>query len=251
MSVRMLAYLRGIVNTTCFPSVFLPVPPLFFLAPRVCLRYTISMVITYYGGQFFKVQQGDLVLAYNPAKETPEGAARGTRFGADIALVSTNHPRFNGIENVTYGEKAPFAITGPGEYETKGVYIRGLETPTNYDGAARLNTVYYVLIEGMYLCFLGAVTTPKLGENVYEAISDVDILFVPVGGEGMISPAEAHKLSLSFSPRMIIPMYDDTTALKHFLKEAGRESAKAEEKLTLKKKDLEGKEGDVAVLKIS
>jgi hypothetical protein len=44
--------------------------------------------------------------------------------------------------------------------------------------------------------------------------------------------------------------YDDKT-LKAFLKEMGEEGAETAEKLTLKRKDLEGKEGEVVVLKVS
>lgn len=209
------------------------------------------MVITYYGGQFFKVQQGDLTIAYNPIGEPLNEDARVARFGADIALVSMNHAHFNGVSNLSYGEKTPFLVSGPGEYETKGVYIRGLETSTKYGGETlRQNTLYYVSIEGMGLCFLGALDTPQLGEKIYDAIYDVDILFVPVGGGGVLTPAEAHKLSLTFSPKMIIPMHYDAAALKKFISEAGQD-AKPQEKLTLKKKDLEGKEGEVAVLKVA
>ncbi len=221
------------------------------------IGYTISMVITYYGGQFVKIQHGDLVIAYNPAKELQSSDARLARFGADIALVSLNHPHFNGVENLEYGDKKPFTITGPGEYETKDVYVRGLETRTGYGGSAvpRLNTVYYILVEGTHLCFLGAVDSPTLPEKVYEAVHDVDILFVPVGGReqggGVLQPAEAHKLSLTFSPRLIVPLSYDKETLKKFLREAGQEDAGEEEKLVLKKKDLEGKEGIVVVLKIA
>lgn len=44
--------------------------------------------------------------------------------------------------------------------------------------------------------------------------------------------------------------FDDAT-LKSFLKEMGDEKAEVTEKLTLKRKDLDGKEGEVIVLKVS
>ena len=70
----------------------------------------------------------------------------------------------------------------------------------------------------------------------------------------MFSPAAAYKLAVSLEPKIIIPTdYGDVgakDALKVFLKEAG-ESPKSEEKLTLKKKDLEGKEADIIVLALS
>ena len=80
------------------------------------------MVITHHGGQCFKVTFGDLTLVFDPISKG--GTLPAVRFGADIALVSRNHPDFNGIAEVTYGEKEPFAVTGPGEYEKEGVTIQ-------------------------------------------------------------------------------------------------------------------------------
>ena len=53
----------------------------------------------------------------------------------------------------------------------------------------------------------------------------------------------------SLEPKMIIPMDYDASSLKAFLKELGEEKADTVEKLTLKKKDLDNKEGEVVVLK--
>ncbi len=101
------------------------------------------MVITHHGGQCFKVTFGDLTLVFDPISK--KGTLPGVRFGADIALVSRNHPDFNGIEEVTYGEKVPFAITGPGEYEKEGVTVQGFLTRSKYglrkDEENAMNTV--------------------------------------------------------------------------------------------------------------
>jgi uncharacterized protein (DUF2141 family) len=48
---------------------------------------------------------------------------------------------------------------------------------------------------------------------------------------------------------MIIPMDYDDAALKAFLKEIGSEKAEVVDKLTLKRKDLDNKEGEVVVFK--
>lgn len=203
------------------------------------------MVITYFGRQFFKVQFGDTVVALNPVGK--ESKIKAARFGADIAVVSLNHPDFNGVESVTYGEKKPFAITGPGEYEVGGVSVRGFQTQSQYGKEPRLNTVYLVELEGIKLCFLGSMHTAELSDKTREALDGIDILFVPVGGGEALTPAEAHKLATKMEANVIIPMdYDDKT-LKEFLKESGK-NPKAEEKLTIKKKDLEGKAGEVVVL---
>ena len=90
---------------------------------------------------------------------------------------------------------------------------------------------------------------------------EIDILFVPIGGEGVLSASEAHEVAVSLEPRLIIPTHYPSTssgqvgigekdALKTFLKEGGAEGEKAQEKLTIKKKDLEGKAGEIVVLSV-
>ena len=74
------------------------------------------MIITYQGVEFFKVQFGDTILAFNPISK--ESKFKPTRFFADVALISANHSDFNGAENLSYNGKDPLVISGPGEYET-------------------------------------------------------------------------------------------------------------------------------------
>ena len=213
------------------------------------------MIISYHGVECVKIQFGDKVLVFNPiSKDSKFGAAR---FGADVAFISLNHPDMNGAENVAYGERKPFVATGPGEYEIKGIFAEGLAGGQSaYGGnqpAGGSNTIYLVTLEGIKICFLGALNTTNLPAPVQEAAEEVDILFVPIGGDGVLNSADAYKVAVSLEPKIIIPIHfgetGDKNVLKTFLKEGGAENEKAEEKLTLKKKDLEGKEGDIIILK--
>jgi L-ascorbate metabolism protein UlaG (beta-lactamase superfamily) len=107
----------------------------------------------------------------------------------------------------------------------------------------------------MNLCFLGAISDINLSAEVKESLGDVDILFLPIGGEGVIDSAKAEKLSVEIEPKIIIPMHYGEVgakdALKKYLKEAGEENVKPIDKLTIKRKDLEGKEGETIVLSVS
>jgi len=84
-------------------------------------------------------------------------------------------------------------------------------------------------------------------------MDSVDILFVPIGGDGVLNASDAHALAVAFESKIIIPIHYDgignSDSLKTFLKEAGAESVKPVDKLTVKKKDLENKSGEVVVLK--
>ena len=207
------------------------------------------MIITYLGGESVKVQFGDATLAFNPVSK--DSSLKPAKYGADIVLSSLNHPDMNGVDQVTFGEKKPFVINGPGEYEVRGIFIKGMPSESGYDGEKRINTVYSVQLEGMNICFLGAINQAELPKEADEEIDGVDILFVPIGGTGVLDPAKAYKLAVSIGPKIIIPMHygdlGNKDALKVFLKEAG-ENPTPTTKLTLKKKDLEGKDADVVVL---
>lgn len=207
------------------------------------------MIITYFGGEFFKVQFGDTTLAFNPISK--DSKLKSSRFGADIVLSSTYHVDFNGVDQVTHGDKKPFVINGPGEYEVNGVFIKGLSSESKYGGKDLINTIYTVSLENMNICFLGAINNSVLKNETIEALDEIDILFVPIGGDGVLDPVNAYKFAISLEPKIIIPMhYGDIglkDSLKIFLKEAG-ENPNTESKLTLKKKDLEGKEGDIILL---
>lgn len=208
------------------------------------------MIITYHNVEFFKVQQGDTVIAFNPISK--ESKFKGPRFGADVVLISANSVDLNGAESVTSKNKEPFVISGPGEYEVKDIFIKGVFYNTTYKNKKRINTVYTLVLDGIKLGFLGALDSAELGDNAKSVLNDVDVLFVPIGGEGVLNSAEAHKLATKLGAKIIIPMHygsvGEKDALKNFLKEGGEEKLKAIDKLTLKKKDLEGKEGSIVVL---
>src|SRR3989344_3099705 len=118
------------------------------------------MVITYLGSECFKVTQGDLTIALNPPSK--DSALKAPRFGSDIVLVTLDHEDFNGVEQMAFGEREPFVIKGPGEYEVKGVAVRGFASETEYGGDKGINTIYSITLEGMNLAFLVALGTTEL-----------------------------------------------------------------------------------------
>lgn len=203
------------------------------------------MVITFLGKQFFKISQGDLVLAFNPISKDSKSISVPSRFGSNLALSTINHPDYNGFETVSYGESFPFAISGPGDYEIRDIFIKGILSNTEIDGKKYINTIYKLSIEGISVCFLGVVTDEKLIGVTRDQISSPDILFVPVNH---LEPAKAYKLAVALEPKIIIPMDYDEKSLKMFIKEAGIEKINKLDKLTIKSKELIGREGEVIVL---
>ncbi len=206
------------------------------------------MVITYHGGQCFKVSFGDTTLAFNPISK--KSKLDPVKFGADVAFVTLWHPDFNGVEQVTHGAKEPFLVDGPGEYEIGQVVAHGFGVKTIYEKKEQFNTIYQVKLEEMNMVFLGSLSDPEIDPKILGEFGEIDILFVPIGGDDVLQVPQASKLAVKLEARLVIPMQYDAATLKSFLKEEGIEELKPIEKLTIKRKDVLTMSGEVVVLKV-
>jgi L-ascorbate metabolism protein UlaG (beta-lactamase superfamily) len=220
------------------------------------------MIITYGGLEFFKIQSGNLTLVFNPVSRESKTKIPSPRFKTDIAIISTDHPDFNGVKDLSGKDnKSVFIIDGPGEYEVQDVFIKGYSSKTSYGGREKINTIYKVTIEGVNLCFLGALEDKNMPDSILGELEDIEILFTPIGGEarlndgvgqGVLSASDAYKLSVKISPNVIIPMHYDVNgekdSLKKFLKEEGIKDVKPIDKLTTKKSALAVQSGEIIVL---
>ena len=208
------------------------------------------MIITYHDGGFIKITSGDTTVAFNPVSK--ESKLKETKFGADLAFVSLNHEDCNGVESVTRSGKDLFVIDGAGEYEANGVFAKGVGAESKYglqDGEEkRINTIFSLHLEDVHIVNLGAISTKKLTGKMLDGIDNIDVLFVPISGDGMIDAALANKMANSLEAKIVIPTFYDKDTLSTFLKEASAEDVKGVEKLVLKKKDLADKTGEVVVL---
>jgi len=207
--------------------------------------YNVRMILTYHEGACIRAQAGDTTLVFGPVSKQSKNF-KPTNFGADVAFISLNHSDMNGAEEAGRGEKQPFIISGPGEYEIKDMTTAGFLAGSKYGGAPLTNTVYSIHFDGLSLMYLGALGDLDLPAEVLEMDSP-DILIIPVGGAGALSPAEAQKLAVKLEAKVVIPVLFDDRSLKQFLKEVG-EDVKPVEKLTVKPRDVVGKESEVVVL---
>ena len=194
-----------------------------------------------------KVSAGDTTLAFAPISK--DSKLKAVSFGSDVAFVPFNHPDMNGVSQVSRGGKDPFVIRGPGEYEIASMTAAGHPSASRYGGQVGINTAYVVDFDDMTILYLGALIDEKLPAAITEDLEDIDILFVPIGGDGALGPREAAKIVVALEPRIVIPILcDDKEMLKTFLKEYGEEDVKPVEKFTIKAKEAATMEGSVVVL---
>jgi L-ascorbate metabolism protein UlaG (beta-lactamase superfamily) len=203
------------------------------------------MILSYHGGGCIRASAGDTTVVFGPISKASKNF-KPTNFGVDVAFVPLMHSDMNGVEESGRGDKQPFAIFGPGEYEVKDITASGFASASTYDGKELINTVYSIKFDGLNVLYLGALGA-ELPSEVLEMDSP-DILIIPVGGNGVLNPAEAQKMAVKLEAKVVIPILCDEKNLKQFLKEASAEGTKAVDKLTLKPRDVTGKQNEVVVL---
>lgn len=162
---------------------------------------------------------------------------------ADIVTVSHDHHDHNNVGAVTGNPKV---ISGPGEYEIRGVRITGIRTYHDSEGGLRRgkNTVYVIELDDLVVAHLGDLGHVPSSEQVQQ-MGNVDILLIPVGGTFTINAAQAAEVVNLIEPKIVIPMHYKTPSLKldvesvdRFLREMGVKQVEPQPKLVVNKSAL-------------
>ena len=150
----------------------------------------------------------------------------------------------------------PFVVSGPGEYEIKGVFINGIASfHDDKEGKERgQNTIYLIEAEGIRFCHLGDLGQKQLTDEQLEKIDVVDVLMIPVGGKYTIDSSQAQKIIGQIEPRIVIPMHfalpktkGELDDVSKFLKTMGKNSVIPQDKLVLKESTMP-KEGAMEIV---
>ena len=203
------------------------------------------MEISYLGHSSFKIKGKEAVLVTDPFSKEATGI-NFPKVEADIVTISHNHGDHNQSPEVL---GSPFIISGPGEYEVRGVSVTGISSFHDTNGGAErgTNTIYLIEMDGLKICHLGDLGH-KLSDRELQEISGVDILLIPVGGVYTIGPKEAVTIVSQIEPKIVIPMHYNTpdhsqeifgkmATVHDFLQEIG-ENGESLAKLSLSRDNL-------------
>ena len=209
------------------------------------------MNITWYGQSCFKITSKDITIITDPFDK--KIGIKPYTGAADIVTISHEHYDHNNVESL---RGTPFIIRNPGEYEVKNIFIRGLNSfHDKKEGEERgMNTIYIMDMEDMRICHLGDLGH-MLSDKVIEALGQIDILMIPVGGNYTIDGKEADELIDKIEPAIVLPMHYKTSSLNinidkidKFLAARGIKKHEAIDHLSIKKKEINPEENKVIVL---
>jgi L-ascorbate metabolism protein UlaG (beta-lactamase superfamily) len=192
------------------------------------------MEIEYKGANGLLIKTGQASLAVDP-KLSLVGLKDLKVDGAIEVLTAP-------LYKVDSSEEPKILIEGPGEYEASNISIRGVAARLHYD-SDRMAVCYRLDIAGFRIAVLGHISVP-LSEDQLEELGVVDIITVPVGGNGYTLDAhEAAAIVRQIDPKIVIPTHYNDPAIKYevpqdglegFLKELGATQHDTTDKLKLK-----------------
>lgn len=185
------------------------------------------MQIHYFGLSSFKIITKEATIITDPFDK--KSGLTPPRGNADILILSDkSNPMYTAVSGIS-GD--PFLINDPGEYDTKGVTVTGL--PVKQENG--YVTAFLIEAEDIKILNLAHIKDFSLKEDELEALGQIDILIIPVGGGEVMDASTASKIVNDIEPQIVIPSH--YTKVDAFVKEMGGKSEEMD-KLMLKKKDL-------------
>lgn len=198
------------------------------------------MDITPLGHASFRLKGKATTVVTDPFDSSFIGLKFPKHVTGDIVTVSHQHEDHNAVSQI---EGNPFIVSGPGEYEIKGVGIVGISSHHDSEKKEH-NTIYRLEIDDLSIVHLGDLGRMLTVSEVDE-LDGVDILMIPVGGTYTIGASDAAKLVSEIDPSIVIPMHYlrpglkfDLAPVSAFLKEMGQETISAQPKLLVSKAKL-------------
>ena len=212
------------------------------------------MVITWFGLSSFKISSGNLTVVTDPFSKNV--GLTSPRVQTDVALISNiQNEAYNNQESL--GGDSIFVVDGPGEFDVKNLFVHGIAAggdEKRKNNGFDYTTIYSIRMEDIRLGFLGSLKQKELTDSQIEELGEIDILFVPVGGNTVCDAEQAVAIVNQIESHIVIPMHYSQKGLKMpldkvelFLKEIGSK-ASPQEKLTIKKSEVAEKESEVVVL---
>jgi len=203
------------------------------------------MMITWLGHSCFKIQDktgtDGITIVTDPFDK--EIGLKVPNCEADIVTISHDHHDHN---NVSALRGTPYLINTAGEYDVKGILLRGVESyHDEQKGKERRNNIIYRMeVDGVSVSHLGDLGH-VLDDKQLEVLVGTDILLIPVGGKFTLDAKKAVEVVSQIEPRIVIPMhYNDGNVniteldgVEKFIKEMGIKPIE-EDKLKISKKDL-------------
>lgn len=112
--------------------------------------------------------------------------------------------------------KSVFYVDTPGEYEVLNVSIKGVSAQAHMDEPGKKSAVMYRLVIDDYKIGVVGHIYPEISDEQLESLGMIDILIIPVGGNGYtLDGIGALKLIKKIGPSIVIPTHYKDSKIKY------------------------------------
>ena len=127
--------------------------------------------------------------------------------GVDLLLVTHEHLDHNGVEAVA-GDPATLRAAA-GTHESPIGDVVGIASEHDQSAGTERghNTIFVFTLDGVRVAHFGDFGQDALRPEQREAIGEVDMVIVPVGGGFTIGAEQAARIVSELSPRWVVPMH--------------------------------------------
>ncbi|HEY2631804.1 MAG TPA: MBL fold metallo-hydrolase [Solirubrobacteraceae bacterium] len=185
------------------------------------------MQVEWFGQSAFALTTPEAKVFIDPFADLSPLTGRGMKFdyppisteGVDLLLVTHEHLDHNGVEAI------------PGDPATLRSTAGRLESPigevvaiaSEHDEAAGTqrgpNTIFVFTLGGVRVAHFGDFGQSELRPEQTQAVGEVDLIFLPVGGGPTIGAAGASAIVERLQPKWVVPMHYRTPRIG-FLEDA-------------------------------
>ena len=196
------------------------------------------MELTWYGLSCFRLTERKHATVVTDPYNGKLGLP-GLKLKADVVTISHDAPGHNYAAAVNGMQHN---LDGPGEYEIGNVFITGIVTKS--EAHAKNNVIFVFDYAGLKIAHLGDLNKVPTQTEI-EALEEVNILLLPVGGGNSLNAAQASELVSMLEPNIVVPMHYHLPGLNleleeidRFLKEMGVTEPTEEDSLKISLSNL-------------
>lgn len=196
------------------------------------------MEFQYFGGNCVRISTKDAVVIVDD-NLSELGKKSQTKSG-DIVIFTGAHADTHVDTKIT--------IDQPGEFEVSKISIMGISARAHMDEENQKTATMFKLVADDIRVLITGHIYPELSDDQLESIGLIDVMVVPVGGNGFtLDGVGALKIIKSIEPKLILPVHYADDQIKYpvaqqelsvVLQSMGMEAKESVSKLKIKGSDL-------------
>ena len=179
------------------------------------------MHVRWYGQSAFTLTGGGHTVTIDPFGDLSATPGRELRFDyppvpghdADLLLITHEHRDHNHAEAVTGDPQVVRSTAGTFSTPVGDVVAIASEHDDRAGTLRGPNTIFVFELDGARICHMGDFGQAAMRPEQRQAIGDIDVLFVPVGGGPTLDAAAAAEVVEALRPAVVVPMHYRTDAI--------------------------------------